>query len=125
MPPRLQISTVSLSAATVADLSRFYADLLGYAVDDGDPGWHYLQAPDGSVALSVQHEPTHRPPAWPQTGQVQQMQAHLEIRVDGDLDAALERAVALGATVATHQPQADVRVLLDPAGHPFCLWVVS
>ncbi len=23
--------------------------------------------------------------------------------------------------LATHQPQANVRVLLDPAGHPFCL----
>jgi hypothetical protein len=24
--------------------------------------------------------------------------------------------------VAGHQPQPDVRVLLDPAGHPFCLY---
>lgn len=30
-------------------------------------------------------------------------------------------AVALGATVAEHQPQDNVRVLIDPAGHPFCL----
>ena len=30
-------------------------------------------------------------------------------------------AVALGATLAEHQPQAHVRTLLDPAGHPFCL----
>ncbi|CAN5836641.1 hypothetical protein BH24ACT6_BH24ACT6_16980 [soil metagenome] len=30
-------------------------------------------------------------------------------------------AMALGATLAEHQPQANVRVLLDPAGHPFCL----
>jgi hypothetical protein len=25
--------------------------------------------------------------------------------------------------VAQFQPQNDVRVCLDPAGHPFCLWV--
>jgi len=31
--------------------------------------------------------------------------------------------VALGATVAEFQPQDDVRVHLDPAGHPFCLWL--
>ena len=31
-------------------------------------------------------------------------------------------AVELGATVAEFQPQDDVRVLLDPAGHPFCLY---
>ena len=41
----------------------------------------------------------------------------------GDLEAAVADAVALGATVATAQPQEHVRVLLDPAGHPFCLIV--
>jgi glyoxalase superfamily protein len=30
-------------------------------------------------------------------------------------------ATALGATLAVAQPQDNVRVLLDPAGHPFCL----
>ncbi|SNY53801.1 hypothetical protein SAMN05421748_114176 [Paractinoplanes atraurantiacus] len=30
-------------------------------------------------------------------------------------------AVALGASVAGHQPRDNVRVLFDPAGHPFCL----
>jgi hypothetical protein len=49
------------------------------------------------------------------------MMMHLEIRVD-DLDAAVAQAVALGATVAGFQPQEDVRVCLDPAGHPFCLY---
>jgi hypothetical protein len=29
--------------------------------------------------------------------------------------------VGLGARVAAFQPKRNVRVLLDPAGHPFCL----
>jgi hypothetical protein len=45
---------------------------------------------------------------------------HLDIEVK-DLDAAIADAVALGARVAEFQPQDNVRVLLDPAGHPFCL----
>jgi hypothetical protein len=45
---------------------------------------------------------------------------HLDIEV-GDLEAAVADAVALGARVADFQPQDNVRVLLDPAGHPFCL----
>ena len=45
---------------------------------------------------------------------------HLDVQV-GELDAAVAEAVALGASVAAHQPQENVRVLLDPAGHPFCL----
>jgi hypothetical protein len=32
-------------------------------------------------------------------------------------------AVAQGATLAGFQPQEDVRVFLDPAGHPFCLYL--
>jgi hypothetical protein len=50
------------------------------------------------------------------------MMLHLDIEVP-DLDAAVEAAVAAGATLAAHQPHNDVRVLLDPAGHPFCLYV--
>ena len=39
-----------------------------------------------------------------------------------DLPAAVADAVRLGATEAAHQPMPDVwRVLVDPAGHPFCL----
>jgi hypothetical protein len=50
------------------------------------------------------------------------MQMHLEIAVD-DLEAGVEHAVAQGATLAGFQPQDSVRVCLDPAGHPFCLYV--
>ena len=45
---------------------------------------------------------------------------HFDFQV-GDLDEAVAEAVAIGATLATHQPQENVRVLFDPAGHPFCL----
>ena len=38
-------------------------------------------------------------------------------------------AVAAGATVAPHQPpdrdESRLRVMLDPAGHPFCLFVAG
>lgn len=47
---------------------------------------------------------------------------HLDVEVD-ELDAAVADAIALGASVAEYQPQENVRVLLDPAGHPFCLYL--
>jgi hypothetical protein len=50
------------------------------------------------------------------------MMMHLDIRVD-DLDAAGTHAAEQGAERASYQPQEDVRVYLDPAGHPFCLFV--
>ena len=50
------------------------------------------------------------------------MMMHLEIKVE-DLPTAVAHAVAQGATLAGFQPQDDVRVCLDPAGHPFCLFL--
>ena len=61
-------------------------------------------------------------PVWPAGPGDQQMMMHLEIKVD-DLEASVAHAVAQGATLAGFQPQEDVRVCLDPAGHPFCLYL--
>lgn len=47
------------------------------------------------------------------------MMVHLDFAVD-DLDAGVARALELGARLADHQPQDGVRVMIDPAGHPFC-----
>jgi hypothetical protein len=50
------------------------------------------------------------------------MMVHLDIQVD-DLEEATAYAVSVGAQLAEFQPQHDVRVCFDPAGHPFCLYV--
>ena len=48
-------------------------------------------------------------------------QMHLDVAVD-DLDVAEAEALRLGARVVGSQPDpAHYRVLLDPAGHPFCI----
>jgi hypothetical protein len=47
---------------------------------------------------------------------------HLDVAV-GDLVGTVAWATAAGATLADYQPQRDVRVMLDPAGHPFCLFL--
>jgi hypothetical protein len=61
----------------------------------------------------------YRPPTWPDGAIPKQM--HLDFAVD-DLDAAEAEAVRLGARRAEEQPEPNRwRVLLDPAGHPFCL----
>ncbi len=52
------------------------------------------------------------------------MMIHLDIGVD-DLDAGVAWALGAGATVAEHQPQDGVRVMIDPAGHPFCLFTTE
>jgi hypothetical protein len=50
------------------------------------------------------------------------MMMHLDIWVD-DVEEAGAHARSLGATLAGFQPQDEVRVYFDPAGHPFCLFL--
>jgi glyoxalase superfamily protein len=62
----------------------------------------------------------YRRPVWPPEDGQQRPMMHLDFQV-ADLDAAVTEVLALGATLVGYQPQANVRVLLDPVGHPFCL----
>jgi catechol 2,3-dioxygenase-like lactoylglutathione lyase family enzyme len=103
-------------------LARFYGALLGWPLVTDDPEWVTLRPAAGEAGLSFQREPAYVRPTWPTAGGAQQMMSHLDIEVD-DLAAAVDHAVVAGATVAEFQPQDQVRVCLDPDGHPFCLYV--
>lgn len=118
----MTLSTVVLDAPDASTLAEFYRRLLGWTVERAEGDWVKLGARNGGVALSFQSESAYIRPAWPAGPGDQQMMMHLDIKVD-DLDAAGAHAVAAGAVLADYQPQEDVRVYLDPAGHPFCLWV--
>jgi len=120
---QLTLTTVTLDAPEPRALAEFYCRLLGYEIGTAESNWVTIGPPgsDG-MRLAFKTESKYARPTWPAADGAQQMMIHLEIRVD-DLDAAVAHAVAAGATVADFQPQDDVRVCLDPAGHPFCLWV--
>jgi catechol 2,3-dioxygenase-like lactoylglutathione lyase family enzyme len=120
--PWMRLSGVVLGAPDARELAAFYRRLLGWAVAMDEPDWMMLRAPDGGPGLSFQTERAYARPTWPAGPGDQQMMVHLDIEVD-DLEVAGAHAVAAGATLADYQPQDDVRVYLDPAGHPFCLWV--
>jgi catechol 2,3-dioxygenase-like lactoylglutathione lyase family enzyme len=120
--PAMTLTATVLGAPDPRALARFYQRLLGWSLGSDEPGWVTLRPPGGGAGLSFQAEEAHVRPAWPAGPGDQQMQLHLDIEVD-DLEAAGAQAVAAGAVPAEHQPQEDVRVYLDPAGHPFCLWV--
>ncbi|WP_330468969.1 VOC family protein [Streptomyces longwoodensis] len=121
MRPSCTLAATTLDAPDAHALARFYRDLLGWPVRKEEPGWVEIAPPDGGAGLSFQTEPLFTRPRWPSERSAQQMMMHLDIEVT-DLPAAVERAVALGGRPADPQPQDDVRVLYDPAGHPFCLF---
>lgn len=120
--PRMTLSGVVLDCPDPGSLAGFYEELLGWRRIQDEPGWVKLAGPEGGAGLSFQQEDRFVPPTWPAGSGVQQMQVHLDIHVD-DLDAAGAHATAVGARFAAFQPQDDVRVYLDPAGHPFCLFL--
>ena len=120
--PRLTVTGTNLDAPDANGLADFYRRLLGWTASTDEPGWVLLQPPGGGHTLNFQTEEHYVRPVWPAGPGEAQMMMHLEIEVD-DLQASVAHAVEAGATLADYQPQDDVRVCLDPAGHPFCLFL--
>jgi len=133
--PRLRVTSVSIAAPDPRELATFYSKLLGWPVTSTDPprpdfpaqdGWAQMRPPDNvpGPTLNFEYEARYAAPVWPSTEGQQQLQTHLDIAVD-DLAAAVAWAQHAGATLASYQPQDDVRVMLDPVGHPFCLFLAA
>ncbi|GLF96942.1 VOC family protein [Streptomyces yaizuensis] len=127
--PRCTLRSVVLDCPDAHRLAAFYGALLGWPVRASEPGWVHLRPPGGALGLSLQTEEGYEPPLWPERPGRQQKMVHLDIQVD-DLAAAVRHALDLGATRPAAPEQGDplpeqdgLRVLLDPAGHPFCLFL--
>lgn len=111
-----KLGAISLDTSDMATLSTFYRELLDLEVLFESDTFTALKG--GPVLLTVQRVDDHQPPVWP-GGLPKQM--HLELSVT-DLDEAEAKTLAIGATKADTQPNPDIwRVLIDPAGHPFCI----
>jgi catechol 2,3-dioxygenase-like lactoylglutathione lyase family enzyme len=110
----------AIEAPDPTALATFYSELLGWSIGHQEPGTTILAAPEGSIFIVFQEAADYEAPVWPPRDGAQRPMMHFDFQV-GDLDAAVSDAVALGATLSPHQPNDHVRVLLDPAGHPFCL----
>ena len=119
--PQIRLNSTVLGAPDASELAAFYERLLGWERGTNKPGWVTLQPPLLGTGLSFQSEPDCVPPVWPSQPSEQQIMLDLDLAVD-DLDAAVAWAVEVGARLADFQPQEDVRVMLDPVGHPFCLF---
>jgi catechol 2,3-dioxygenase-like lactoylglutathione lyase family enzyme len=116
---------VCLHCTDPEELAEFYARLLGWDIAYRSKDWYQLRDPAGGVGLNIQGEPGYERPSWPEQPGQPGKQMHLEIEVD-DVPAAVAHAVDCGAAEEPWQPPdrdpAQLRVMLDPAGHPFCLY---
>jgi catechol 2,3-dioxygenase-like lactoylglutathione lyase family enzyme len=115
MPAPARFIGLSLDCDDPVVLAAFYTRLLGAEVTYSSDEFVFL----GEPALGFAKVDKYVPPTWPSPDVPKQ--AHLEFGVD-DLDAGEQEVLAIGATKPDFQPHPDRwRVLLDPAGHPFCL----
>lgn len=113
---KAKLAMFTLDCVDPAALASFYSEFIGmdvaFSSDD------YAMLVGEGPALGFGRVDDYRPPVWPNDHGSKQF--HLDLAVE-DLDEAQTTAMTLGATVADPQPGETWRVMIDPAGHPFCL----
>jgi hypothetical protein len=110
--------SITLDCADAKELAAFWRAATDGKIAYESDNFSGVETPDG-VWIGAYRIDGYAAPTWPDGPTPKQF--HLDFAVD-DLDAAEAAALGLGATKATHQPEPDRwRVLLDPAGHPFCI----
>lgn len=113
--PVARLAMVTLDAPETAPLARFWSAVLGWPVVVESEDYAMLSGP--SHALGIGRIDDYERPDWPDVGR---KQFHLDLAAD-DVEAAAARCIELGATRPEEQPGETWVVLLDPAGHPFCV----
>lgn len=118
---------VAIDCADAERVARFYERLLGFEMRElWPPRWAQLWNPAGGVHLNIQGDASYEPPTWPERPSRQQKMLHFEVEVE-DLEDAVSTALDAGGTEAPWQPPdrdpGRIRIMLDPAGHPLCLFL--
>lgn len=129
-----------LDTTDARGLAEFYRQLLGLVYRAGDeppaPGesdphgndWLVLRSGDGANKLAFQ-QVTELPTAtWPGGSRPQQLHLDLTVASVESLERAHRHALELGARLLHDRyddPDEPLRVYADPAGHPFCIFVVG
>ena len=113
--PTLKMTTIDCTDPR--RLGEFWSALLGWELTYAEDEYAMVTGP--AAAIGFGRVPDYAPPQWPNPSGTKQF--HFDLAAD-DIGVVEARCVELGATVPDHQPGGNRwRVLLDPAGHPFCL----
>lgn len=113
---------VVLDSDNADELSAFYERLLGWTRFKGE---EYTVLRNGEQAgfptwITVQQVDEYVRPVWPATPGEQQQMAHIDFHVE-DVEEGVKYALSCGATISEIQFDERWRVMIDPAGHPFCI----
>jgi catechol-2,3-dioxygenase len=120
------IGAVTIDSRNSEELSDFYQKLLGWEkMHHSEDGSDFIAVygKEGQGPLLVfQDDPDYEPPVWPSETGRQQTMVHLDLFMTWDeYDDAIRHAISCGAAPAQVQFSDKWKVMLDPAGHPFCI----
>lgn len=121
---KIKMYSFTMDCNNPYELAKFYAELLKWDIAFHNEEWACVGAPGTGQGvypgIIFQQNSEYTPPVWPEEPGAQQQMAHLDLAVN-DLEKAVEYAINCGATIADKQFSDDWKVMIDPAGHPFCL----
>lgn len=121
---KIKMYSFTVDCTDPNELAKFYAALLKWETMPIDDEYTCVYAPGTNQGaypcIMFQRNPEYKPPVWPDAPEAQQQMAHIDLAVN-DLEKAVQYALQCGATLANEQFSEHWRVMLDPAGHPFCL----
>ena len=113
---------VVLDSDHADELSAFYEKLLGWTRFKGEEYTVLvnLEQTGTPTWITIQQVDEYVPPVWPATLDAQQQMAHLDFHVQ-DVEEGVKYALSCGASLSEYQYDDRWRVMIDPAGHPFCI----
>jgi len=120
----IKLSSIMIDCIDQHELAKFYAKLIDWDIVFVDEEYAVISPPGmkrGTYpCISFQKNPDYKPPVWPEEPDAQQQMEHIDFVVN-DLSRAVQHATNCGAVEAGSQFADYWKVMLDPAGHPFCL----
>lgn len=120
----MKLGCVTIDTNNADELADFYQKLLGWTIrfTNTDEGLKFVGLVDEATGLTLlfQEDSDYVQPVVPTRQGAQQQMAHLDFHTD-DLEKDVSHALACGARLSDTQYSNKWRVMLDPAGHPFCI----
>ncbi len=117
------LGSVTIDCKDPKALSEFYIRMLQWEKIYEEEGFVSIGSSSGSVKIGFQRNVWYVPPVWPEHPDTQQQQVHLDFKMRSKehMELMVKYAIQCGATKAAEQYSDLWTVMLDPAGHPFCL----
>ena len=124
----MKFGCVTLDSRNAEEHADFYQKLLGWTTrftnTDNDSKFVGIVNDATGIVLLFQENDAYISPVWPSEQGQQQQMAHLDFFTE-DMEKDVTHAIACGAKLAQTQFSDKWRVLIDPAGHPFCIEKLS